>query len=425
MRNNKAIPDLIIVGAGLAGLSAALCAAEMNFRPIVFEQCPQPGGATARSEGFFNAVDPERQILIDVDDSPERHLKQLLLYGANRGRRDLAKTLCYEAPSTLKWLEQTGLQLASNVVCAPGSPFPRSHRPVGGGLDYIKHLSSALAGHDVPIMTSARVIELLINTHGAVDGVVVQQNSFLREIHSRFGVVLAAGGFCANRALTSLHCPPLDGVSTLSAFRNDGLMLLKAADIGAQVTHMSYFMCDYPAAQRSLTVLSHSDRFVLLDARGHRFIREDLKRKDLNEAILRLPEKRAWLVASTTTVMPLPTIPFSKNALFQTLNDYNERATRKEADPFGKHPLLCRSIPQPWALHELTPCSVVSFGGLCIDTHARVINRHGRPISKLAAAGEITGGIFGDWAAAGDSLAGAAVFGRIAARTLCTERQNR
>lgn len=141
-------PDVIVVGAGLAGLTAALTVAELDFKPLILEAAAEAGGTTLLSEGVFNAFDPERQIRISVDDSPEKHLEQLLRWGAYRGNRTLAKVLCYEAPSTLKWLEHLGLELPENVVQAPASPYPRSHIPIKKGHAYVDLLLSEVKKDD-------------------------------------------------------------------------------------------------------------------------------------------------------------------------------------------------------------------------------------------------------------------------------------
>ena len=79
-------------------------------------------------------------------------------------------------------------------------------------------------------------------------------------------------------------------------------------------------------------------------------------------------------------------------------------------------------IEHPWQIQTLEPVVISSLGGLCIDAKAHVIDRYGNNINGLVAAGDITGGIHGEWAAKGDCLASAAVFGRVSAFTLCLGR---
>ncbi|MFR4149416.1 MAG: FAD-dependent oxidoreductase [Sutterella wadsworthensis] len=64
--------DVIVVGSGLAGLSAALTVAEFGYSPVILEKACEPGGLTRRAYGFFNAADARRQIALGIDDSPEK-----------------------------------------------------------------------------------------------------------------------------------------------------------------------------------------------------------------------------------------------------------------------------------------------------------------------------------------------------------------
>lgn len=413
-------PDIIVVGAGLAGLTAALTAAELDFTPLLLEAAPQAGGTTLFSDGVFNSFDPERQILINVDDSPEKHLEQLLQWGAYRGNRQLAKVLCYEAPSTLKWLEHLGLQLPENVFQAAASPYPRSHRPDGKGRTYIDLLLGEIRKRGLPLLTNCRATLLLRNPSGRIDGVCFEHDGKVHQVHSRLGVVLAAGGFTANAELLKRHYPLLAGIAPAGSAFCDGAMLLAAQDCGAAVTHMSYFVWDWKSNRVDPVLLSDSSRYVLLNAQGRRFIREDVRRRDQIEACLLEPQAKAWIAVHGSGGSDI--FPFDSQALLTAMSSYNKQAALGKDSVFNKAPELMRRIDYPWQIQALEPVVVTSLGGLCINAKAQVINRYGRIIDGLTAAGDITGGIHGEWAARGDCLASAAVFGRIAAFTLCRGR---
>ncbi len=410
-------PDVIVVGAGLAGLTAALTAAELDCKPLILEAADHPGGTTLLSEGVFNAFDPERQIRIRVDDSPEKHLEQLLRWGADRGNRELAKVLCYEASSTLKWLERLGLELPDAVFQAPASPYPRSHIPNKGGRVYIDLLVGEIRKRNLPILTNCKATGLLRNAEGIVVGVKFLNAGREHTVHSRFGVVLAAGGFTANRALLKRHYPLLAEIESSGSPTCDGTMLLAAQDSGAAVTHMSYFTWNWKENSVKPSLLADASRYVLLNARGRRFIREDVRRRDQIEATLLQPQAKAWLV-SYGSGRNLD-LPFTETELAEALDEYNRDVEVGKDAWFGKAPELLRRIEAPRRAACLEPVITSSLGGLCIDAKARVIDRHGQVIPGLTAAGDITGGLHGEWAAKGDCLASAAVFGRIAAFSLC------
>lgn len=411
--------DVLVVGSGMAGLCAALTAAERNYTVAVLESRKELGGTTRLSPAYFNACDPRRQVKQNLEDSPEKHLRQLLAAGGWRGRRDLAEVLCYEAPNTLSWLEQQGIEFLPYVFQAPGAPYPRTHRPLNGGKGCVDTLITRLKEHRTQFFTEEAATRLVTSPNGRVIGIeTLSQNRIPRRFNARLGVVLASGGFTAAPSLVKTHCPLLASVPSASAPGCNGDMLLKACDIGAEVTHMGFFVWDFDTHMNP-RLLADASRYVLLDAEGHRFIREDLHRRDLITAILVTPSKRAWLVTCGTTPSASD-LPFSDVALENSMGVYNRTAATDRKDPLGKNPLLMQPLQKPWTIAELRINTITSLGGLCITTKAQVINRYGQPIAGLTAAGDVTGGIHGEWACVGDCMASAAVFGRLAALTLCS-----
>lgn len=412
--------DILVVGAGMAGLCAALTAAELGFQPVILEAAPEVGGTSALSDGVFNAFDPERQIQIDVSDSPEKHLEQLIQWGASRANRSLAKVLCYEAPTTLKWLERLGLELPDNVVQAPASPYPRSHVPAKGGRAYIDFLHSEIDKRRIPVLTNCKATKLLRSNADLINTVEFKRQGMSHRLTSRYGIVLASGGFTRNKAMLRSHMPLLQNISTPAAEHCDGIMLLAAQDCGAAVTHMCYFIWDWGKNNIDPWLLSDASKYILVNSRGERFIREDVRKRDQIEACLIQSPAKAWVI-SRGDGKTVSATPFSKAKLKQTLQTYNNSVISGIDKECGKLPVLLKSINEPVSIEKLEPVIQVSLGGLCINSKAQVIDRYGNPIQGLTAAGDITGGIYGEWAARGDCLAGAAVYGRIAAFTLCKD----
>lgn len=410
--------DILVIGSGMAGLCAALTAAELGFQPVIIEASSEIGGTTAISDGVFNAFDPERQIKIDVSDSPEKHLEQLIQNGAGRGNCVLAKVLCYEASATLKWLERLGLEIPDNVVQAPASPYPRSHVPAKGGRAYIEFLLGEINKRQIPILTNCKATKLRRSDTDLINTVEFNHHGEIHRLTSRYGIVLASGGFTRNKAMLRRHFPPLQHIQSLEAEHCDGVMLLAAQDCGAAVTHMSYFIWDWYTRNIDLLLLSDASKYILVNSQGKRFIREDIRRRDQVEACLTQPNPVAWLV-SHGNKKNFADPPFSNNQLKQTLQTYNNSVVRGSDREWNKLPTLLKIICEPIAIEKLVPVVHTSLGGLCINPQAQVIDRYGHPMQGLTAAGDITGGIFGEWAARGDCLAGAAVYGRIAAFTLC------
>lgn len=418
----KAGYDVVIVGAGLAGLSAALTVAEFGLNPIVFEKSNKPGGATALSEGGFNAADSRRQIPLGIEDNPEKHFQQALKRSSYKGREALLRTLCYEAYSAQQWLETIGVQFDRHIYRAAGGFFPRTHKPLkGNGEAYIDALLHALKPFDVPVITEAEVQSLLRDSttegfNGPVKGVhgVCRGQTFT--CRARCGVVLASGSFIRNQKMLTLYAPGLSNTKPWFEVGADGGILQAAADIGAGLVGMSYFELGFTTS--SFCMPNDPSRFILVNRLGQRFVREDLQRTELLQAVLHQPEGVAWMISHAQEKRDPPASPEFEQLLLRALERFNEDVMLERPDPFGRDKRLMCVIQKPYCVSQLTPRLITSYGGVEIDANARVLDRHGLPIEGLTAAGDVTGGIHGEHALYGDLLASAAVFGRIAARTL-------
>ena len=418
----KAGYDVVIVGAGLAGLSAALTVAEFGLNPIVFEKSNKPGGATALSEGGFNAADSRRQIPLGIEDNPEKHFQQALKRSGYKGREALLRTLCYEAYSAQQWLETIGVQFDRHIYRAADGFFPRTHKPLkGNGEAYIDALLHALKPFDVPVITEAEVQSLLRDSttegfNGPVKGVhgVCRGQTFT--CRARCGVVLASGSFIRNQKMLTLYAPGLSNTKPWFEVGADGGILQAAADIGAGLVGMSYFELGFTTS--SFCMPNDPSRFILVNRLGQRFVREDLQRTELLQAVLHQPEGVAWMISHAQEKRDPPASPEFEQLLLHALERFNEDVMLERPDPFGRDKRLMCVIQKPYCVSQLTPRLITSYGGVEIDANARVLDRHGLPIEGLTAAGDVTGGIHGEHALYGDLLASAAVFGRIAARTL-------
>lgn len=384
--------DVIVVGSGLAGLSAALTVAEFGYSPVILEKACEPGGLTRRAYGFFNAADARRQIALGIDDSPEKHLRQALEVSRGKAREPLMRTLCYEAYSTLQWLEALGLEFEPGIRRVLGGVYPRTHMPLrGAGEAYLSALRSALRPFGVPIVCNAEVTALR-KSGDAVTGVEGLLSGEPFRLTSRLGVVLAGGGFSRNMEMMRLYAPGLSDVLPGA----DGSLIQAAADIGAALVGMSYFEVRLFAS--TLGLPGDPSDYILVNARGERFMREDRRRSTLAEAVVRQPDGMAWMVINAPGAEPLrPTTAF-RETVIATISGYNDCIRTKERDSLGRDPLTMRPIGPGVEIRPVLPRILWSYGGLEINEKAEVIDRRGRPMKGLAAAGDITGGIHGEHA---------------------------
>lgn len=460
-KNEPVQTDVVVVGGGGAGLAAAVSSAERKLRVILLEKEAAFGGNTAISTGLFAAVDPVRQKKQGIEDSEELYASQMLESGRGKSDPKLVRTLAHEAPSTLHWLESMGLRFSDELIESYGSHWVRDHRPLtANGLGYVRVLVTQAMRMGVDLRTNAPVVKILVDEHGTVAGVRVQKKNAsdgtgreYEDILARDGVIIASGGFGANPDMVARYAPNLADLTTDNAPGNTGEMILEAARIGAALRDMSEIQCLPGCPQgRTHRVRLHTDvsRFIMVDHDGRRFVREDGRRDDLRDAVLALPERYAYsivdnrgleshnILVQKETVIGVETgdafradtleelarkIGVPAYALKESVATYN-RAVSTKRDPFGRDPMnLIHEIKTPpfWAC--LAGMTIhTTMGGIAIDEHARVLDASGRPIPKLFAAGETTGGVHGANRLGAHGLPDALTFGRIAGKNVGAEK---
>ena len=449
--------DVVIIGSGGAGLSAAVTAADKGASVIVLEKMPMIGGNTIISGGYFNAADPKRQGKQGIQDSPDNHYKQTIAAGDYRAQPELVRILTENAYDALEWLESLGMKFDDKVIQIYGALYPRSHVPLEPkGTGYIRVLKAAVDKRGIKVLTETKVIRLIREKQlsGRVLGVqAVDRKNKPLFIRAKKAVILASGGFGANKELRALHDPRMKDLTTTNQPGATGEMILAAMDIGAYPIGMDYIQCNPGAPPgRDIRIVFHNNvaGFIMVDKRGKRFVAEDERRDVLREAVLNLPEKFAFTVIDNAVYlsydsmvretgleglktgdawradtlqelaakMGLPVDDF-----VATVKRYNDLVDGKQDPDFGKNPrnLTMKIKNAPFwscfagmAVHH-------TMGGLHINTKAQVLDRQYKVIPALYAVGEGTGGVHGTNRVGGNAIAGIFVYGRIAGANAASE----
>ncbi|MCX5906006.1 MAG: flavocytochrome c [Deltaproteobacteria bacterium] len=442
--------DVVVIGAGGAGLAAAVSAAEKGASVIVLEKMPNIGGNTIISGGGLNAADPERQAKQGIKDSAENHYNQTLAAGDFRADPEKVKILTGNALEAVKWLEGYGMKFQDEIIQIYGSLYPRTHMPVDPkGTGYIKTLKAAADKKGVKIFTETKVTKIIREEqlNGRVLGVqATDKKGKTVYFGAKKAVVIASGGFGANKEMRALHDPRMKELTTTNQPGTTGELILYAMDIGAYPVGMDYIQCNPgPPAGRKLRVVLHLDvsGFIMVDKKGNRFVAEDERRDVIREAVLNLPEKYGFTVLDDavfqtydklqreTAIKGLETgdswkadsleglakkMGVPADAFVATVSKYNGYVdTKKDAD-FAKKPhnLAKKIATGPfWACYAGMSVHH-TMGGLEITPKTQVIDRYGKIIPGLYAAGEVTGGIHGSNRVGGNAIADIIVNGRIA-----------
>ena len=430
--------DVVVLGAGGAGLAAALTAAGRGLSVVVYEKADNIGGDTLNSSGFFNAAG-----LGKVADAPKNHAEEMLALGGGLNDPELVRTFTERCPEALRWLESLGMQFESKPYKIYGTRQYRSyrpHRPRGTG--YIHVLGEACLKAGVVIQSATAALNLYQDPETRrVLGVQIAHQGERIAVRARRGVVLATGGFGANHEMLRQHAPAVASLEHDSAIGATGDGHLLAERAGAELVNMKYveIVPGGPVSIAHVIRLDiYPDRMIMVNARGERFVDERSDRGTLGEAILSQPDGIAYTLADDATVASSDIL--DQKYLYQALHagvvmraknvaglarklSVPERAlekTVKEACMRSRAGAPCRPIlrkPPYWA-QKIELHIHVTLGGVKINSSARVLDAQNNPIAGLFAAGGIVGNLHGAVRLGGNGVSSAIVFGRIAGQSI-------
>lgn len=447
--------DVVVAGAGGAGLAAALSAAEQGASVLLVEKMAAIGGNTLRASGLFNASDPARQEPMGITDSPSWHYEQTMASGHGRNDPAVVRRFVCEALPTLKWLESLGVRFMPKTVATWGAEWPRGHKPTQPrGQAYIRTLSSECIRRGVKIRTRCAMTRLLMK-NGRAASIEVEDLSSGRGkdkmiFHARKAVILTAGGFAANPELVESYRADLAGIPTDNNPGSTGEVMLEAIRAGAASNALECIQCVPGAPEgRGFQVRLDLDagRVLMVDGGGRRFIDEDGSRDGLAKAILARPRGSVWMVTDDGAVKAMDLI--SRKDVYRGL----QTGDALRADSWDALALLmgvdadalkdsvrvfnveagmgggkcarvrCLQLSEPpyWASRVVLNIHT-TMGGLVITPDAQVVGLDGKPVTGLFAAGEITGSVHGENRMGGNGIADALTFGRIAGRTAVLKR---
>ena len=320
--------DVVVAGAGGAGLAAALSAAEQGASVLLVEKMAAIGGNTLRASGLFNASDPARQEPMGITDSPSWHYEQTMASGHGRNDPAVVRRFVCEALPTLKWLESLGVRFMPETVATWGAEWPRGHKPTQPrGQAYIRTLSSECIRRGVKIRTRCAMTRLLMK-NGRAASIEVEDLSSGRGkdkmiFHARKAVILTAGGFAANPELVESYRADLAGIPTDNNPGSTGEVMLEAIRAGAASNALECIQCVPGAPEgRGFQVRLDLDagRVLMVDGGGRRFIDEDGSRDGLAKAILARPRGSVWMVTDDGAVKAMDLRKLFKSTLNNRLH---------------------------------------------------------------------------------------------------------
>ncbi|MCM3361048.1 MULTISPECIES: flavocytochrome c [Bacillaceae] len=439
--------DIAIIGAGGAGLSAALKASEAGKSVVILEQMPIIGGNTNRATGGMNVAGTKYQEADGIKDDKQTWYDDTMKGGKNLNDPQLLKTLVDNAPDALEWLNDMGAGL-TKVTLSGGQTNPRIHQPEDGspvGPVIVEVLSNKLKELNIPILLNTTA-DSLIEKDGTIVGVkATDKNMNPFTINSK-SVILATGGFGANAEMVIEYNENLEGFSTTNHAGATGSGITMAEEVGADLVDIDQIQIHPttdPETGYLFTEGLRGDGAILVNKEGKRFTNELLTRDIVSKNILAQTDKIAYLVVNQEmadenaslsgyiedgyatkgeTIEALGSeIGIDSSTLATTLKNYTKYVNNNNDEEFDRTHLTQTLAEGPYYTIPVTPGIHHTMGGLKIDTQTHVLDKKGNKIKGLYAAGEVTGGIHGGNRIGGNAVADIIVFGRIAGETSANE----
>ena len=461
--DRKQVFDIIVIGAGTAGLPAAIAAAGRGAKVLVIEKADQIGGTLNITGGAMAAAGTRLQKRKGIDDHPDHHYADIMRLSHGKADPAVTRTYVDTAASMIDWLEDNGLtfRLESPVKGSAHAGFgiARYQTGVEGGRSLIKAIApqflAAEAAGSVRVLLRSGAVELTQGRGNAVTGVIVEEESGQRAQYRGRTVILSTGGCMADKAVfEKYHGKPLYGRRVWPFATGDGFKLGLGA--GGVIDGGQHYMCHRgmvmsdrgfpspPFTNLRLNTEARKPWEIEVNKLGQRYVAEDATVDILERAQTDAPGMAAWVIFDQEIYEKAPPLMsltkeqqdrafethpmFAKadtldvlarrmglpaDAVAATVADYN-RAVASGSDRFGRTYMPLPLVKPPFYAVEHLGSSVFSTAGLNIDGELRVLDSRRRPIPGLYAAGEVSGfwHTCGDFIVNGGALTPALAFGR-------------
>jgi fumarate reductase flavoprotein subunit len=435
--------ELVIIGAGGAGLAAALAAAEKGCGDIlVLEKRDRPGGNTALAGGLFACESPV-QIRQRIDADGDRLFKKAMDWSHGRGIEPrILRAFLNKSGDTIRWLEDKGLEF-DLLQFYPGQEPPVQHNPRGQGARLIQVLARECQDRGVRLWLNSEAKKIKRERRGKVSGVLVVKDG--EEIDVKAGsVIIATGGFNGNEKLRKIYFPPSFQGLSLSGLPLTGDGITMAEGAGAAIAEFAtaikegprYDLYTWPLmaierdpvtvwvnkrgerftdestgyhvfesvntmlqqpGQTSYTLLDEGIRWGLEDKglmlrRPGRKSAETNKGPGLQNALKAEAEKGGVKIAGSWEEIAA-WIGGDPEVLKNTIAEYNQSCDRGHDEVFGKERRYLRPLREaPYYAIRGLAVLLDTIGGIRINERMEVLDREGNSIPGLYAAGVTTSG---------------------------------
>lgn len=439
--------DIIVVGAGAAGMSAAVTAGNAGKSVILLEKSSSTGGNTPAAMNGINAADSDVQLnnteYVAANASVEG-LEELQLQN-DHARENLVDAFAEKSKDVINWFSndlgvEFEVEMPKDDRNAVQNYYMLQARKDGStGSTMINALTAALKKTDVNLYTDVDAYELVQDDNGKVTGVKAKDANNKEITFTADSVLLATGGFGHNNELIAEYNEKLANCTTDEIAPTTGEGLEMALAIGAKAVDLGEIQT-FPVVAKDYGMVTPNKlpggfqmNAIVVNDNAERFAKESF---GMAEDILQQPEGHAYMIFAESqlnddlkkmieggfvqeadTVSELAkSLGLDEKALENTVNSYNEDIADGTDDAFGKE----NPVKLEGKLYgfQFGVGAHYFMGGILINEKTQVLDENEEPIQGLYAAGEVTGGFHGTQRIDGSGLGDSFVFGRIAGEEL-------
>lgn len=441
--------DLIVIGSGAAGMTAAIQAHELGLQVAIFEKLAALGGNSRRASSGLNAVETFVQLDQGVIDTQSSFYADTLKGGGGTNNPQLLNYFVTHAESAFDWLYRHDIIL-TDLTAMGGMSQKRAHRPANKsavGNYLVEGLQKQLLVQEIPLFTETKVLKLIKDVQTEqINAVKIEHPQLGQKNITTKAVLIATGGFAQNQTLLAKYAPQVLGRKTTNhpGATGDGMALATA--VGASLVDMNKVQI-HPTVQQDgdhVYLIGEGVRgegAILVNQAGQRFVNEMTTRDKVTAAIDALDENGATLIFDQDVREAFPAINFylaiglvwegatladlaqkaglDAAGLTETLHTWNTSQAQGEDTAFQRVTGIERGLNHaPYYAIHIKPAIHYTMGGVKINALTEVLTNQEKAIQGLYAAGEVTGGLHGDNRMGGNSLAETVVFGRQAGKEI-------
>jgi fumarate reductase flavoprotein subunit len=440
--------DVLIIGAGCAGLVAALRAKEAGAAVLVLERDALPMGSTALSAGLIPAAGTRFQKAAGIADDEALFATDIIAKAHGEPDADAVRTVVAAVAPALEWLhDRHGLPFSViENFTYPGHSACRMHGlPSRSGSELMDRLRAAAEAAGIDMLCNAQATTMLVDEQGHVKGMRFVRPDGSKDMVGCSAMILACNGYGGNRARVEAHIPQLSNALYFGHSGNQGEALAWGDALGALSRNLSGHQGHGSVAHPQgilITWATMMEGGFQVNQLGARFSDESHGYSEQAQVVLAQPGGIAWsifdgrisdiarqfedfrnaeamgaIIAADTIEALASKAGLSASALQATFSNVSDAKSRGGTDAFGRDWRGVAQLMPSYLAVKVTGALFHTQGGLVVDTKARVLLTHGGTLANLFAVGGAARGLSGSQASgylSGNGLLTAVGYGSIA-----------